>query len=85
MIWEIAWTRPALQDMKQLDHQSASRVHQAVVRLAETGQGNILKLQASETEWRLRVGGWRVRFVYDYQATIIRVVRVLPRGRAYRD
>lgn len=70
--------------MRRLDRQMMSRVHEAVLRFAETGQGNVVKLQGSDTEWRLRVGDWRVRFVYDYQSTIIRIVRVLPRGRAYR-
>lgn len=84
VIWEIIWTRPALQDMKRLDRQAAARIEQAVQRLAQIGQGDVRKLWGNEMQWRLRVGGWRVRFVYDYQTTIIRVVRVLPRGRAYR-
>jgi mRNA-degrading endonuclease RelE of RelBE toxin-antitoxin system len=36
-------------------------------------------------EWRLRVGDWRVRFAFDEQQRLILVLRVLPRGRAYRD
>jgi mRNA interferase RelE/StbE len=83
--WGIIWTRPAFRDMRRLDRQVMLRVHGAVAHFAETGQGNVARLQGSETEWRLRVGDWRVRFVYDYQASVIRVVRVLPRGRAYRD
>lgn len=71
--------------MKRLDRQTASRVHQAVYRLAEVGQGDIRKLQGGETMWRLRVGDWRVQFVYDYQESVLRVARVLPRGRAYRS
>lgn len=83
MTWEVIWTRPALQDMRRLDRQVARRMHQAVTRFGETGQGDVRKL-AGETEWRLRVGDWRVRFVYDYEAPALRVIRVLPRGRAYR-
>lgn len=40
---------------------------------------------ASAEEWRLRVGDWRVRFVRDSETGVVYVVRVLPRGRAYRD
>jgi mRNA interferase RelE/StbE len=36
-------------------------------------------------EWRLRVGDWRVRFDRDDEARVIVVLRVLPRGRAYRE
>ena len=36
-------------------------------------------------QWRLRVGDWRVRFSRDPGSRTILVLRVLPRGRAYRD
>jgi mRNA-degrading endonuclease RelE of RelBE toxin-antitoxin system len=34
-------------------------------------------------EWRLRVGGWRVRFTYLPPENVLMVLRVLPRGKAY--
>ncbi|MFN8525031.1 MAG: hypothetical protein U0821_18200 [Chloroflexota bacterium] len=33
----------------------------------------------------MRVGDWRVRFSVDDAARVVYVLRVLPRGRAYRD
>jgi len=36
-------------------------------------------------EWRLRVGDIRVRFVYADDLNTVRILRVLPHGRAYRD
>jgi mRNA interferase RelE/StbE len=83
LTWEVTWTRPALQDMRRLDRQVAARVHQALLRFAQTGQGDVTKL-TGETQWRLRVGDWRVRFIYDFEVPTLRVLRVLPRGRAYR-
>jgi mRNA interferase RelE/StbE len=47
--------------------------------------GDIRKLQGSDNEWRLRVGEWRVRFAPDNDRREIVILRVLPRGRAYRD
>ncbi|MBI3974251.1 MAG: type II toxin-antitoxin system RelE/ParE family toxin [Chloroflexi bacterium] len=85
MSWEIVWTRPAVSDLRRLDRQVAERIRQAVRQFAVTGRGDVRKLQGSQAEWRLRVGDWRVRFVYDYEAAVLRIVRVLPRGRAYRD
>jgi mRNA-degrading endonuclease RelE of RelBE toxin-antitoxin system len=35
-------------------------------------------------EYRLRVGPWRVRFRVDRKAGALVVLRVLPRGKAYR-
>lgn len=67
-----------------MDSQVRERVFRAVVRFAETGQGNVKKLTGSPAEWRLRAGDWRVRFVYDYETAVINVIRVLPRDHAYR-
>ncbi len=43
------------------------------------------KLKGTDNEWRLRVGDWRVRFRRDTERKLISVIRVLPRGRAYRN
>jgi hypothetical protein len=32
-----------------------------------------------------QVGDWRIRFVRDEGERLISVIRILPRGRAYRD
>ncbi len=49
--------------------------------VADPRAGDIRKLSASQ--WRLRVGEWRVRFSFDEKRRAIVVLRVLPRGRAY--
>jgi mRNA interferase RelE/StbE len=48
-------------------------------------QGDIKKLQGHDHDWRLRVGDYRVRFAVDTHTDQIIVLRILPRGRAYRD
>jgi mRNA-degrading endonuclease RelE of RelBE toxin-antitoxin system len=85
MSWELIWTGPALKDMRRLDRRIARRVRDALVRLAETGQGDVARLRAGEPEWRPRIWDWRVRFTYDYSDQKIFILRVLPRGRAYQD
>jgi len=42
-------------------------------------------LQGAEDIWRLRVGDWRVRFTPDFTDKTIIILRILPRGRVYRD
>jgi len=61
------------------------RVRQAIYRLAETGYGDVKRLRGYEQERRLRVGQWRVRFIFDPSTTTLRVLRVLPRSQAYRE
>jgi len=40
--------------------------------------------QGIPDEWRLRVGDWRVRFRNDHPTRALEVLRILPRGQAYR-
>lgn len=37
-----------------------------------------------DAKYRLRVGNWRVRYALDPDAKVLTVLRVLPRGQAYR-
>ena len=80
---EIAWTGTALEDMAGLDKGIARRVKQSVERFAETGAGNVKKLQGIDPpEFRLRVGDYRVRFHND--GVTVTLLRVRNRGEAYR-
>lgn len=75
----------AHRDLKRLNHQSQARVAAALVRYAETGLGDVVRLQGVDPhEWRLRVGDWRVRFTCRYEDRVVEVLRVVPRGKAYR-
>jgi mRNA interferase RelE/StbE len=62
----------------------ATRILDALARLVDTGQGDATRLQGTSDEWRLRVGDWRIRFRYGYSARTLEVLRILPRGQAYR-
>jgi mRNA interferase RelE/StbE len=52
---------------------------------AQPPRGDVSRLAGIEQEWRLRVGDWRVRFTCDKATHTVYVLRILPRGRAYRD
>jgi mRNA-degrading endonuclease RelE of RelBE toxin-antitoxin system len=80
------WSERSLKDTERLDAQTRRRIFDAVERFATTGQGDIKRLHGRSGEHRLRVGGWRVLFRYEAapEPGTVYVVRVLPRGRAYR-
>jgi mRNA-degrading endonuclease RelE of RelBE toxin-antitoxin system len=60
-----------------------NRVLDAIDRLcAGESVGDVRRL-TGRPEHRLRVGDWRVLFVRDDERRTVRVLRVLPRGRAY--
>jgi mRNA interferase RelE/StbE len=63
----------------------ATRILDALARLADTGQGDVTRLQGVADARRLRVGDWRVRFRYDHPTRTLEVLHLLPRGQAYRS
>ena len=80
-----AFTARAGRDFKRLDRPVQRRVVDALDRLTDDPPaGDVVKLVNTD-EWRLRVGDWRVRFTRDGETGVVYVMRVLPRGRAYRD
>ncbi len=80
---KIAWSGPALADMASLDQAIARRVNQSIERFAESGAGDVKRLQGIEPpEYRLRSGDYRVRFYSD--GVTITVLRVRNRREAYR-
>jgi mRNA-degrading endonuclease RelE of RelBE toxin-antitoxin system len=84
MTWRLEWHERALQDVERLDRRTRERIVGALERLAETGHGDVIPLRGRQREWRLRVGQWRALFTIDEANERIVVLRVLPRGRAYR-
>ena len=86
MRWRIVVTSRAERDLKDLSARDQGRIRASIDSLTEfPTQGDLSKLQGRDNEWRLRVGGWRVRFELDRADRIIVVLRILPRGRAYRQ
>jgi mRNA-degrading endonuclease RelE of RelBE toxin-antitoxin system len=80
----LVLTDQAKLDLKDLDRATRLRVAAALQRLVLTNAGNIKKLQGIDpTEYRLRVGDFRVRFYYPDAGTV-RVNRIQNRKDAYR-
>ncbi len=69
--------------MAALDKGVARRIKQSVERFAESGTGNVKRLQDIDPpEFRLRVSGYRVRF--HQNGGVIRILRFRNRCEAYR-
>ena len=83
--WRVEFATRAARDARRLDPPVRRRIYDALDKLTSAQpSGDVIKLTGRE-EWRLRVGDWRVRFDRDDEAQAIVVLRVLPRGRAYRE
>jgi mRNA interferase RelE/StbE len=79
----IDWTPPARADVRRIDRANAMRILTTLHRFAETGEGDIKKLQGDSEELRLRVGDYRVRFTEEPHDTLI-THPVRHRSEAYR-
>ena len=87
MTLAIRWHPDARADLRELarrDPQLARRIQQRMTAYANTSQGDVRKLQGGGNRWRLRVGAWRVIFVFAPPGTIT-VLAVSLRRDAYRD
>lgn len=79
---EIEWTDASLNDLAALDRGMARGVKESVERFAETGAGNLKKLQGiNPPEYRLRVSDFHVRF--NLEGQIIRVLYVRNQRESY--
>jgi len=82
--WQVRWLDRALKEAERLDRPTRQRIFDAVDRLAATGQGDVRPLQGRSDEYRLRVGNWRILFQRDGEQLVMLVLRVRPRGDAYK-
>jgi mRNA interferase RelE/StbE len=80
----IDWTPRAQRDLARLDRPTRERIVAAMLRLAETSRGDVIKLGGKQPpEYRLRVGGWRVRFAWDQGSGVLVMLHVFNRGQGY--
>jgi len=79
----ILFTPSARADVRRIDGETAMRILTALDHFAETGEGDIKKLQGNSDELRLRVGDYRVRFTEEPESTLV-IHSVRHRFAAYR-
>ena len=73
----------AARDLERLPNRDRDKVEEAIERFVQTGFGDVKMLAGEEHQLRLRVGDWRVRFIYD-EPDIIRILHIRNRREAYR-
>src|ERR1017187_9388650 len=73
----------AARDLERLPNRERDQVEDAIERCAQTGSGDVKMLAGEGRQLRLRVGDWRVRFIYE-KPDIIRILHVRNRREAYR-
>lgn len=84
MSLDIPVTHQAEKDIDDLPATVRRRVAEAIDAWTKGQPTDVRKLKGREQACRLRVGGWRVLVVSGHEAGTVTVLRVLPRGLAYK-
>lgn len=86
-MYRLTVKKQAVKALLKMPSQNAQRIRRALDRLAEDPDRRDVDIAALEgrSGFRLRVGGYRVIFERDDEARTIDVLRVAPRGQAYRQ
>lgn len=79
----VIWSPKARSDLRAIDQTQARRILEALDQYISTGVGDVIRLQEPRTEFRLRVGDYRVVFVPEGEDAI-EILRVRHRREAYR-
>lgn len=83
--YEIIWRASAKRELRRLDRTMVPRIIATVESLTDNPRPpGSRKLQGAEHTYRIRVGTCRIVYeVHDVSVKVI-IVRVRPRGKAYR-
>jgi mRNA interferase RelE/StbE len=76
------FSEAARADLRRVDREQAMKILLALTRFRDTGEGDVKQLKGS-TDFRLRVGDYRVRLRVMEDGTI-RIAQVKHRREAYR-
>jgi mRNA interferase RelE/StbE len=83
MTYEIELKPRAVEDLRKIPKDQASRIADALEDLADGMKGDVKRLTDFTPEYRLRVGDYRVLFEIEDSSRIV-VYRVRHRREAYR-
>ena len=84
--WQIIYHRRAEKVLNRLPADLYMRVVAATQALAtDPFPVGSKKLVNTDDQYRIRVGDWRIVYTIKHDKLIILVVRIAPRGSAYRN
>ena len=85
-MYELTIKRQAIRALQSMPRQNAQRIRRELNKLAEQPNRRDVDVTSltGRPGFRLRVGAWRIIFTRDDTARVIDVLRIVPRGQAYK-
>lgn len=76
----IELSKRVVKTLAEMDLQPKNRITNAIKQIPN---GDIKPLKGYKGYYRLRVGGWRIIFVYKDNGDIL-ILKIAPRGEVYK-
>jgi len=84
-VYEVYLERRAERDLKRVSSDDFHRIISSIKALTqEPRPDGCRKITGSKSDWRIRIGEYRVIYEIDDKARVIRVMRVRHRREVYR-
>ena len=85
-LYELTIKRQAIKALQNMPRQNAQRIRRELDKLAAQPNRRDVDVASltGRPGFRLRVGDWRIIFARDDKAQVIDVLRIVPRGQAYK-
>jgi len=84
-VYEVYLEHAAERDLKRLAAENFHRIIPSIEALGENPRpAGCRKLSGSKSDWRIRVGDYRVLYEIDDEEKAVRVMRVRHRREVYR-
>jgi mRNA interferase RelE/StbE len=84
-VYEVFLEKSTQRDLRSLSGADFHRIIPRIKKLAQNPRpSGCHKIAGSKSDWRIRVGDYRVIYEVDDNAKVVRVMRVKHRREAYR-
>lgn len=83
--YAVEFTKSASKELKKLHPEAAKKIAIAIDKLSHDPRKGNVRPMTGVKSWRLRVGDYRVVYDINDGKLIILIIRVRPRGSAYRN
>lgn len=84
-MYEVYIEQRAERDLKRLSPDDFHRIVSRIKTLAEESRPyGCRKITGSKSDWRIRVGDYRIIYEIDEKNKVVRIMRVRHRREAYR-
>ena len=80
----LRFTNRALRDLKRLDAPTHARILAGIKQYVDSPPAKAVRLKGAGDTLRIRIGDWRVLFVFQTVEHVVEIQRVVHRSQAYR-